>query len=165
MLFGLPDIETRYKEMAHRVREIPMSDCPPIIRNSLYAGKVAPDDPGVSAEEESRFEVLKEKHHDMPPAKPRKRNNVVTDTRFHRAQEIREAYPKAAIAICTVATDGIFRYRDADYSVASVPEYGCVPTPSGDFYPMDRVTVVDTGLLLRLYDQNLRFISEVPRKQ
>ena len=174
MLFGLPDIETKYEEMVRKVREVPMSDCPKPIRNCVYGGKPLPNDKAIRAEEESRFKTLmdrtingtlaKDIHRDMAPAKPRKRQEPA-DTRFKRAQEIRQEYPKAAVTICTVATDGIFRYRDADYSVASVPEYGCTPTPHGDYYPMDKVTVVDTGILLRLYDQNLRFLMECARKK
>lgn len=163
MLYGLPGIETKYKKLVHRVREIPMSDCPTSIRGMFYSGKAVPDDPNAGKDEESRFEALKEKHHDMAPAKPRKRNSVVTDSRFQRAQEIRKQYPSARIEICTVDTDGVFHYGGSLYSVASHPEYNGTLTPSGMYYAMDKVTVVDRGVLLRLYDQNLKFLQEIPR--
>ena len=176
MLFGLPGIETRYKEMARKVREIPMSDCPQPIRNCIYGGKPLPNDKAILAEEESRFETLMDRtingtlakdvqrdvHKDMPPAKPRKRQRPA-DTRFKRAEEIRKQYPKAAITICTVTTDGAFQYRDKDYSVAEFPEYKSILTPRGEYYAMDRVTIVDTGVLIRVYDQNLCFLTERPK--
>ena len=174
LVFGLPGIETRYKEMAHKVREIPMSDCPATIRNCMYSGKILPDDVSAAFAEESRFAELQDKldskaegkYRGMPvvTSKRRTKPKARVETAFDRAQEIRKDYPNATIEICTVATDGIFRYHGKDYSVASRPEYRSVNTPAGEYYAMDKVAVVDTGILLRLYDQNLRFMSECPKK-
>lgn len=59
-------------------------------------------------------------------------------------------------------TDGVFSYGGKQYSVAEFEQYAGKPVSGGDtIYDMDRVNIVDKGMTLELYDQEIVFLKEI----
>lgn len=61
-------------------------------------------------------------------------------------------------------TDGVFSYGGRQYSVAEFGQYAGAPVGGGDMiYDMDRVNVVDKGMTLELYDQEIVYLKEIAK--
>lgn len=92
---------------------------------------------------------------EMRPVRSRAKPKLKVQTRSDRIDQIHRKYPGCRITICTVDTDGWFRYGDDSYLLSA--ELDCyAPKHIKDdvIYDMDRVVVVEDKNGLHFYDQD-----------
>lgn len=143
---GADDVESRYKAMSHKVREIPVSECSPYVTDYLYSGS----DP-VTYEESGHFEILADTLDGEAEKLPvRKKKRSKRTTRFERIEEIARSMPDSRRTWCRVDADNHFRYNGKTYTA---PEEMRGYIGDGQ---MDRILVVETADALRFYDQNVQ---------
>lgn len=144
------EIESNYKAMTHRVREIPASECPSEISDYLYSQRMQPVD---DIDENQRFELLKEKldAEDKRPKRTVSKKKI--ETRFDRISKICKKYPEAKRTWCSVDANNDFVYCGVIHHVPD--EMEAYHTDSDKIDSMDRVLVVDDGKHIVYYDQNV----------
>ena len=144
------EIESNYKAMTHRVREIPASECPSEISDYLYSQRMQPVD---DIDENQRFELLKEKldAEDKRPKRTVSKKKI--ETRFDRISKICKKYPEAKRTWCSVDANNDFVYCGVIHHVPD--EMEAYHTDSNKIDSMDRVFVVDDGKHIVYYDQNV----------
>ena len=144
------DIESSYKAMTHRVKEIPASECPAEISDYFYSQRRQPTE---DAEDDQRFDLLMEK---LDAEDKRPKQKIIKkkiETRFDRLSKIGSKYPTAKRTWCCVNADNSFEYRDAIYHIPD--EMEAYVTGDNKTDSMDRVLVVDDGNRIWFYDQNV----------
>lgn len=140
-------LESKYKEMAHMVREIPATECPAAVSDYLYSTHKPP----VDEDDNDRFERLCERLDEkMKPSS--KRTTPKKETRFTRIEKIIKSSPNCKRAWCTVDADNSFLYNGVRYQVPS--ELTGYAGSGTDL--MDRVFVVEDDSSLRIYDQHVQ---------
>lgn len=144
------NIETSYKAMVHKVREIPVSECPAEISDMIYSQRSQPTD---NTEEDIRFELFLDRldEKDKRPKKPLKKSNK--ETRFNRISKIRKAHPDAKMTWCLVNAQNSFYYDGDEYEIPDNTSGYDVDGINMD--AMDRILIVDDGGELMYYDQNV----------
>lgn len=144
------EIESNYKAMAHRVREIPASECPSDISDRFYSQRVQPTD---DTDEDRRFDLLIEKldAEDKRPKRAPSKKKV--ETRFDRISDICKKYPESKRTWCTVDAENNFVYHGVVHHIPS--EIESYSVKEGKINSMDRVLVIDDGKHIWYYDQNV----------
>lgn len=144
------EIESNYKAMSHRVKEIPASECPSEITDCFYSQRIQPTD---DLDENQRFDLLIEKldAEDKRPKRAPSKKKV--ETRFDRISKICKKYPTAKRTWCSVDAENNFVYHGAVHHIPDEIESYSVNNEKND--SMDRVLVVDDGKRIWYYDQNV----------
>lgn len=143
-------LESAYKAMSHKVREIPSSECPSVVSDILYSDRV----PAGEFNEDERFKMLCDRLDDIDPRKKKKQvRKPKVDTKFNRIARIRKMNPDAELVWISVDGDNCFQYKDLVYRIPSHYK-GYICTEKLD--SMDRILVVDANGELTFYDQNIR---------
>lgn len=144
------DVETNYKAMVHKVREIPASECPAEISDMFYSQRSQPAD---SIDEDERFGLLIDRlnEEDKRPKRVTKKKKI--ETRFNRLSKIKKEHPAAEMVWCLVDSDNSFLYKGDEYEIpADTSGYDVI---ENQLDAMDRILVVDDGEELLFYDQNV----------
>jgi hypothetical protein len=151
LLGSTSDIETRYKQVMHAKREIPVSNCPSELENLLYStggGNLAD-----AREENAVFKNMLEELDER--AAPYEAKRMVQK----RVPSLYEKKNKKGIhggEWYLVDTDGKFWIGKEQYVIdGNAAQYGSVPTEYGDYYAMDKI-LYSGG---KFYDMNY---DEVP---
>lgn len=146
-------LESAYKAMSHRVREVPASECPSAISDIFYSDRM----PAGDFEEDERFKMLCERLDEADPRlKKKKEPRAKIETRFDRIAGIRKAMPDANMVWASVDAENCFLYNKKKYRVSSRAKgYG----QSDKLDSMDRVLIVDNAGELIFYDQNVKPIE------
>lgn len=154
------EIESNYKAMTHRVREIPASECLSEISDCLYSQRMQPID---SEDENQRFELLIEKldAEDKRPKRIPERKKI--ETRFDRIDKIIKAHPDAKRTWCCVDAENNYIYMGETYHISD--EIEAYRHDEEKIDSMDRILIVDDGLNIWLYDQNVFLMSERPSRK
>jgi hypothetical protein len=144
------EIESNYKAMSHRVREIPASECPSDISDRFYSQRIQPT---YDSDENQRFNLLIEKldAEDKRPKRMPSRKKV--ETRFDRMSKICKKYPTATRTWCSVDAENNFVYLGVVHHIPDEIESYSVNNEKND--SMDRVLVIDDGKHIWYYDQNV----------
>lgn len=142
-------LESAYKAMSHKVREIPASECPSAISDLLYSDRM----PASDFDEDERFKALCERLNEIDPrlkkkASPKKK----ADTKFNRIERICKQNPDATRTWVSVDGDNCFVYKEKEYRI---PSYYKEYAYSEKHDSMDRILIVDNNGLLTFYDQNV----------
>ena len=144
-------VESEYKQSVRASKEIPVTECPPAVGDTLYSNRQTPQE----EYEQERYEVLCDKLDKRKVASKKKR----VDTRFDRITRIKRQYPKATLTWCIVDAANKFTYRNTRYTVPSDMEgYWKAPNEErlgGSLGVMDRILVVEDKRHLVFYDQSL----------
>lgn len=144
LIEGSGGIESEYKAMIHKVREIPVTDCPAEISDRIYSDYTPPIEGGGEDAFETLIERLKEIDKRKPPKpKPHK------ETKFERIEKIRDAFPGCEFTWCGVDSDNTFEYKGKTYSIPEEMR-GYI-----DDSQMDRILAVENEKRLAFYDQNV----------
>lgn len=143
-------LESRYKSISHKVREIPMTECPDSISDYMYSDRQSPMDSN-----DSRFDVLCDELDDLldyhKAEKPTKKRR--TETKFNRIEKIIKQYPNAERAWCNVDSNNNFVFLGKEYHVPeNIAGYERDPDRTD---LMDRVYVVSYEGDLMFFDQNV----------
>lgn len=144
LIEGADGIESEYKGMAHKVREVPVTECPADVSDFLYSDRQAP----IDEEDDQHFDYVLEALKRIDKRKPKKPKPHV-ETRFERIENIRRSFPGCRFTWCIVDADNTFEY---DGKRLSVPEEmrGYIEDSQ-----MDRILAVENERALRFYDQNV----------
>ena len=145
LTMGTEGVESEYKTMVHKVREIPVTECPPAVSDYMYSDRKPP----METDEDCHFERLIDKLNGIDKRKPTRSKKNKKETRFMRIEKIIKEFPNSKRTWCIVNADNEFVYGGKRYSV---PEE--MQGYFGDGQ-MDRVFVVETDTSLRFYDQNV----------
>lgn len=142
-------LESEYKAMAHKVREIPASECPSAISDLLYSDRL----PASDFDEDERFKALCDKLDESHTRFLKKTRGKRAETKFNRIEQIRKKNPAAKMSWVSVDEENRFVYSGTSYII---PTYynGYASSENND--AMDRVLVVDNAGVLVFYDQNVR---------
>lgn len=142
-------LESAYKAMSHRVREIPASECPSAISDILYSDRMPAGEFG----EDEHFKALCERLDEIDPRKKKKLPiKKKHDSKFNRIEKIRKQNPGATCVWMTVDADNRFAYNGVTYMIPNRYK-GYAYSEKHD--SMDRILVVDCGSELMFYDQNV----------
>lgn len=142
-------LESAYKAMSHKVREIPASECPSAISDMLYSDRM----PAGDFDEDERFKSLCERLDEVDPRlKKKKKAKPKIKTRYNRIEEICRLNPNSSREWVRVDEDNCFVYNEKEYRIPSDAR-GYQYSEKLD--SMDRVLVVDNGGFLLFYDQNV----------
>ena len=151
-----PDgLESRYKEMMHKVREIPASECADGISDYFYSDRKPADiNEGVE-----RFKMLCESLDESAPVPvevkvPRRK---MRETRFNRLSKLIRKYPNAKRMWCSVDGDNNFTYNGNTFHIPETIKGYEVNSGRTDL--MDRVFVLEDNGVLQIYNQELRLIE------
>lgn len=142
------EVESAYKAMSHKVRELPASECPPEVNDYFYSQRVSPVE---DIEEDTRFDLLIEKLEEEDKRPKRAAKKIKKETRFDRIARIHKQYPGARKVWCMVDADNCFSYMGADRRIS---DDAAGYKASENHESMDRVLVVDDGIHILYYDQN-----------
>lgn len=144
------EIESNYKAMGHRVREIPASECPSDVSDYFYSQRVQPSD---DTDEDQRFSLLVEKldAEDKRPKRTPVRKKI--ETRFDRIAKICKEHPTAKRTWCCVDADNTFIYLGVVHQIPEWAEEYSICDNRTD--SMDRILVVDDGRNIWYYNQNV----------
>lgn len=147
-------VESTYKAVTHKVKEIPVTECPSEVTDYLYSQRIQPSD---DIDEHSRFEILLD-HIDEEDKRPKsKSKRKKKETRFTRIAKVCKKYPDAKRTWCSVDANNDFTYQGV---VHHIPEGVCgYDVFDGKHDAMDRILVVDDGGTLRYYDQNVLHVD------
>lgn len=135
-LIGNTDgIETKYKEVMHAKREIPISSCPSFVENMVYASGMSSD--LYNQEECDSFKVMTERldtraeaYESQKSKRTRQESNFQKYLRLHIHNG----------EWCRVDTDGVFEYNGRRYQIdQNETQYQPVDTAFGLLYDMDRI--------------------------
>jgi hypothetical protein len=158
-------IESEYKAMSHKVREIPVSECPPEISDMFYADRKAPVD---DEDSDARYQTLTERLVETAKAKNVRSSSAlpkrskIGSSRFERMTEIDRSFPGNTKTWCVVDADNYFEYRGKRYKIPR-DMHGYYSTGNG-IGSMDRLLVVETEDALRFYDQNVENVFYVANR-
>lgn len=143
-------LESAYKAMSHKVREIPASECPSAISDVLYSDRM----PAGDFDEDERFKMLCERLNEIDPRlKKKKTQKAKNETRFDRIEKIKKTHPLAQMKWVSVDAENCFIYNRRKYRVSDRAKgYG----HSDKLDSMDRVLIVDDAGVLLFYDQNAK---------
>ena len=144
LIEGAEGIESKYKAMTHRVREIPVTECPADITDLLYSDRIPPFD----EEDEDHFEGVVERLAEVDKRKPRPRKDW-PKTRFEKIEEIKRTFPGCRLTWCIVDGENTFEYDGRKYEVPEEMR-GYI-----DDMQMDRILAVENDKALRFYDQGV----------
>ena len=138
-------IETRYKEIMHAKREVPVSSCPSEIDNLMYASGCLSDNH--SKEEWASFRSLMERLDERAAGCESKKTRKHTQSRF--AKRLQKGIRDGTWH--RVDTDGKFWIGRNQYIIAdNEVQYQPVATEYGDYYAMDRILFANG----KFYDMN-----------
>lgn len=146
LIEGADGIESEYKEMIHKVREIPVTECPAEISDYVYSERQGPDED----DEEQHFQLVLDKLEQADKRKPRKTTKPKVETKFERIENIRRSFPGCRFTWCIVDADNTFEYDGQRLSVPAEMR-GYI-----DDSQMDRILAVENDRALRFYDQNVQ---------
>lgn len=141
-------LESAYKAMSHKVREIPASECPSAISDILYSDRM----PAGDFDEDERFKALCERLDEVDPRTKKKKPKAKIKTRYDRIEEIGRLNPNASRTWVVVDSNNCFVYKEKEYHIPSDIR-GYVNSEKLD--SMDRVLVVDNGSYILFYDQSI----------
>lgn len=130
--------------MVHKVREIPVTECPADVYDKIYSDFSPP----LESEDDERYNLLVERLNDVDKRKTKK-VKPKTETRFERIGKIRKAFPGCEFTWCGVDADNTFEYKGRLYSVPDEMR-GYVEDAQ-----MDRILAVESESRLAFYDQNV----------
>ena len=144
LIEGAGGIESAYKSMVHKVREVPVTECPADISDYLYSDRQSP----IDEDDDQHFDRVLDKLKQIDKRKPKKPKPHV-ETRFERIESIRSSFPGCKFTWCIVDGDNTFEY---DGMRLKVPEEmrGYIEDSQ-----MDRILAVENERALRFYDQNI----------
>lgn len=141
-------LESAYKAMSHKVREIPASECPTAVSDLFYSDRVPAND----FDEDDRFKSLMDRLDEVDPRKKKKPiQKKRQETRFDRISKIRNTFPMATLSWVYVDGANKFTYSGKEYKISdSIKGY----SQTDKLDSMDRILVVDNCGSLLFYDQN-----------
>lgn len=144
LIEGSNGIESEYKEMVHKVREIPVTECPADISDYMYSDRTPPPED----DEDDHYERLVNRLKEIDKRKPRK-PKPHRETKFERIEKIRKSFPGCEFTWCGVDANNTFEYRGRTYSVPNEMR-GYIEDSQ-----MDRILAVENETRLVFYDQNV----------
>lgn len=144
LIEGADGIESEYKAMSHKVREIPVTECPAGISDYIYSDRTPP----YEDEEDEHFDRVVDRLDRMDKRKPKK-PRPHKETKFERLEKIRASYPGCRMVWCIVDADNTFVYDGRRYEVPEEMK-GYI-----DDMQMDRILAVENDRALRFYDQSV----------
>lgn len=154
-------VESKHKEMARKVREFPVSDCPSSVREMLYSS-VRSANGETDAEASRRFaERTAEMEAALPIVKRSRRTSRKYErTRYGKLTTLKEKFPNGKFSWARVWTDNTFLSEGRMFRIDwSLPQYQSKKTRSGEYYDMDSVLVIWNSDGVHLYDQNVDEIA------
>ena len=140
-------LESKYKEMVHLVKEIPVTECPAAVSDYLYSAQKPP----IDEDENDRFTRLCERLDEKMKNVNSKKTPPKKETRFTRIEKIIKASPNSKRTWCIVDADSSFEYNGIRYKIPVELE----GYEGEEKNLMDRVFVVEDASSLRFYDQNV----------
>lgn len=150
-------VESKHKEMVRRVREFPISDCPPLMGELLYSSTRTADDEN-EALAENRFSItLEAKEEAIPITKrPKRHTKKYEKMRYDKITELKDRFPNGRFSWARVWTDNTFTSEEHVFEInKALPQYQPKKTREGLYYEMDSVLVVWNNDGVHLYDQNV----------
>lgn len=146
-------LESAYKAMSHKVREIPATECPSAISDIFYSDRMPAND----FDEDERFKALCERLDEKDPRlKKKKIPKPRIETKYDRIEKLRKQMPDASRTWASVDAENCFTYKGKKYRLSDRAK-GYERSDRLD--SMDRVLVVDDAGHLTFYDQNVKAIE------
>lgn len=148
-------LESKYKEMMHKVREIPISECAEGVSDFAYSDRKASN----ANEGLERYNTLCEELDEFAPVPinlktPKRRRK---ETRFNRISKLIKENPGAKRTWCCVDGENNFIYNGKLIHIPeTVPGYE-LDSDRTDL--MDRIFVIETDNSIQYFDQNVFPIS------
>lgn len=143
------DVESEYKAMTHKVREIPVTECSSFINDMFYSEGEPP-----LYDDSERYKLLTEKLDQLVENRRKKKPLPHRETRFDRLTKIERSFPDSKRTWCIVDANNHFTYNGIEYTVPE--EMQGYIDDTQDKVLMDRILVVESENALRFYDQNVQ---------
>lgn len=145
-------IESEYKAMSHKVREIPASECPPEVADMLYSERTAPLE---NEDEYARYQSLLDKLDENDKRPKSKKKSKRMETRFDRLAKLKGGEKAAELRWCVVDRDNNFTYCGSTYHIPDGVSGYYVDDKNEVLGSMDRILVADYGDRVEYFDQSV----------
>ena len=144
------DVESEYRAMSNKVREVPVTECPDEVSDLLYSDRQAPGE----FENDNHYEFVLNRLEEIDKRNKPKKQKKRRSTIFERMQEIDKQFPGSTKTWCKVDSRNRFTYKGQRYVVPrELPGYWHSSDPERGV--LDRILVVENEKNLRFYDQTV----------
>lgn len=139
-------LESDYKAMSHKVREIPVSECPANVSDYFYSEHKPP----IDSDESNRFEALCEKLDEKGGRSRTQKKKPKIESKFERIEKLFSKNKNANRTWCSVDAENNFYYLNRKYHIP----FG-VSGYNDSTEAMDRILIIDDGNTIQYFDQNV----------